>query len=182
MKTLKELLETNSKNPNTKYKLFCDMDGVLCDFDARFEHFTGMHPREYENKYGQRKFYDLINKEVGMKFWSEMPWTPKGKELWNFIKDYKPALLTSPTGKTGSEDRETSMKGKSQWVAKNLGSFRVIFAKARDKHIYSGKNRIHIDDRQDTIERWIERGGIGIYHPPNVENIEPIINELQHYL
>ena len=32
------------------YKIYCDMDGVLTDFEKRFEHFAGMSPKEYETK------------------------------------------------------------------------------------------------------------------------------------
>ena len=32
------------------YKIYCDMDGVLTDFESRFDYFTGMTPKEYEKK------------------------------------------------------------------------------------------------------------------------------------
>ena len=72
------------------------MDGVLCDFRGRFEHFSGMYPREYEDRYGKTLFWNLIDNEVGLVFWSKMDWTPMGKMLWHFIKPYSPQLLTSP--------------------------------------------------------------------------------------
>ena len=56
-KQLKEEEESN-KSP---YKIFCDMDGVLTDFDARFRYFGNMDPRAYESKYGKEKFWDLID-------------------------------------------------------------------------------------------------------------------------
>ncbi len=55
-----------------KYKIYCDMDGVLTDFEARFEHFSGMSPKEYESKKGIKAFWHLMEEEVGVKFWSEM--------------------------------------------------------------------------------------------------------------
>ena len=36
------LPEVKDKPP---YKIYCDMDGVLTDFEARFEHFTGTNPK-----------------------------------------------------------------------------------------------------------------------------------------
>ena len=33
---------------NPPYKIYCDMDGVLTDFESRFEHYSGMTPKEYE--------------------------------------------------------------------------------------------------------------------------------------
>jgi hypothetical protein len=38
------------------------------------------------------------------------------------------------------------------------------FKPAKFKHEFSGKNRILIDDRADTIENWNAKGGIGILH------------------
>ena len=42
-----------------KYKIYCDMDGVLTDFEKRFEHFSGMHPQEYEKEKGTPAFWEL---------------------------------------------------------------------------------------------------------------------------
>ena len=32
------------------YTIYCDMDGVLCDFESRFEHFTVLSPDQYRVK------------------------------------------------------------------------------------------------------------------------------------
>ena len=37
-----------------EYEIYCDMDGVLCDFDKRFMEFSnGMPPGKYESKFGK---------------------------------------------------------------------------------------------------------------------------------
>ena len=42
MKNLNELLGDGyplmEEKPKPKYKIYCDMDGVLTDFESRFEH------------------------------------------------------------------------------------------------------------------------------------------------
>ena len=52
MESLNELLKEGyplrEAKPTPPYKIYCDMDGVLTDFEKRFEHFSGMHPQEYE--------------------------------------------------------------------------------------------------------------------------------------
>ena len=35
------------------YKVYLDMDGVVANFDKRFEDLSGMKPREFEEKYGK---------------------------------------------------------------------------------------------------------------------------------
>ena len=94
-----------------KYEIFCDMDGVICDFDSRFKYFTGMLPSEYEAEHGTKEFWKVISKE-GVKFWSDMDWMPDGKQLWQHIEKYNPTLLSAPSRE------ESSKTGKRLWVEK----------------------------------------------------------------
>ena len=137
------------------YKIYCDMDGVLTDFESRFEHYSGMSPKEYENKFGSAGFWNLIDVEVGVKFWVGMDWMPQGQKLWDFISPYQPDLLTSP-----SRDNNSRL-GKNLWVKNNLSPKpKVIFAYSADKQRYSNENSILIDDKKSNINEWIAKGGI----------------------
>lgn len=162
-------------NPEIKkYKLYCDLDGVLCDFKGRFEHLFGKGPREIENEKGAPYFWAMIRR-VGAKFWSDMPWTPGGKTLWDAIKDHNPEILTAPPRKKGdfSSFDESAVLGKTQWVSQNLGSNQIIFKRSKDKKeiaaqdVAKGLIPILIDDREDNIKGWEEAGGIGLHHPEN---------------
>jgi hypothetical protein len=76
MGKLKDLLLEKSETM-PPYNIYCDMDGVLTDFETRFEHYTGYsNPKEYEDEFGSAAFWNIIDGEVGIKFWSEMPWMP----------------------------------------------------------------------------------------------------------
>jgi hypothetical protein len=137
------------------YKIYCDMDGVLTNFEARFDHFTGMHPQEYEKKYGTPAFWELIDNKIGVRFWVGMDWMPQGRELWDFIKPYQPSLLTSPS------KNNTSRLGKNLWAKNQLNPKpRVIFAYSADKQRYANENSILIDDKKSNIKEWIAKGGI----------------------
>ncbi len=175
---ISELLAEGYPLPEQKevppYKIYCDMDGVLCNFRARFEHFTGMNPRQYEDRFGKNQFWNLIDNEVGLVFWSKMEWTPTGQMLWNFIKPYNPQLLTSP-----SRANESRL-GKNIWVKDHLNPQpKVNFRRAKEKQDFANENSILIDDREDTIERWNNAGGIGIHHPENTTNLNPILDKLK---
>ena len=154
------------------YKIYCDMDGVLTNFEARFDHFTGMHPQEYEKKYGTPAFWELIDNKIGVRFWVGMDWMPQGKQLWDFIKPYKPDLLTSPSR------NDTSRLGKNLWVRNNLNPKpKTIFAYSADKQRYSKENAILIDDKKSNINEWASRGGIAIRCKDG--NVDHVIEELK---
>jgi len=161
MESLNELLKEGyplrEEKPKPPYKIYCDMDGVLTNFEARFEHFTGMHPQVYEKEKGVAAFWHLIDTEIGVRFWVGMDWMPQGRRLWDFIKPYQPDLLTSP-----SRDN-TSRLGKNLWAKNNLSPKpKVIFAYSADKQRYANENSILIDDKKSNINEWTSKGGIAI--------------------
>lgn len=187
MGTLADLLLTEEEqNPTKKFKLYCDMDGVLCDFDQRFmdmlkdKGYGGKHyrseelegitaPSEFEAKFGKEEFWKFIDEICGVKFWSEMEWTPGGQQLWNAISTFKPTLLTAPSRNM------ISRIGKRSWAKSHLSPSPegIIFKYSMYKQeqavsdISSGLEPILIDDRRDIIDRWQDVGGIGIHHPKN---------------
>lgn len=155
------------KEEKTQYKIYCDMDGVIADFDKRFEQFTFMSSREYEDKYGTEKFWEVISKE-GVKFWVGIPWMPKGKELWNYIKKYNPTLLSAP-----SRENESRL-GKRLWVKNHIPGTKLVLATRVNKQNYAEPNTILIDDRPDTISEWNARGGKGILFISTEQTIDEL--------
>ena len=68
-----------------------------------------------------------------------------------------------------------SKTGKKAWVSDNLGKVKgLILVYAYKKPEYSGKNRILIDDRAQTIKEWRSKGGIGILHTSTSDTIEKL--------
>ena len=152
-----------------KYKIFCDLDGVLSDFDNNFKKYSGgIPPAEYEEKMGKEAFWNLIDVKIGQKFWTEMPWMNDGHELWNFIKQYKPTILSAPSR------NPVSSKGKKEWVKSELPATKLILAFANEKQKYSEENSILIDDMKKNIEQWVSQGGIGILHTSARETIKKL--------
>ena len=166
----KQIKEEATEAPQSQFKIYCDMDGVLTDFEKRFEDLNPEHlkTRDYTAKYGTEKFWDAINKE-GVKFWVGIPWMPKGKELWNYIKKYNPILLSAP-----SKENESRL-GKRLWVKNHIPGTKLILASRANKQNYAEPNTILIDDRPDTINEWNARGGKGILFITT----EQTINELK---
>ena len=164
------------REEESKYKVYLDMDGVLADFDQRFRDLSGMAPKDFENKYGRKAFWDLIDEENKVKFWVGIPTMPGAADLVSAVKDYDYELLTSPSAK------KQSYLGKILWVKNHTGDVfpskpRINFKKAKEKHLVKpqlAKTDILIDDREDTIGRWNAAGGTGIVY----KNISQVLNDL----
>lgn len=158
-------------------KLYCDLDGVLCNFNGRFEEFVGVHPDKFLEKYNIRAFWKEIEKH-GINWWSHMEWKHDGKDLWNFIInnfDDVEILTGSPWGVVG----QNAHKGKELWVARELGKYVVNHKSGSRKWEFANENTILVDDTPKVIEKWINNGkGIGILHT----NTEDTIKQLKKYL
>ena len=63
------------------YNIYVDMDGVLTNFEGRFEQFAGVTPDEFMSQktiqVGEKKaneeFWDLVDEQIGVRFWAGMP-------------------------------------------------------------------------------------------------------------
>jgi hypothetical protein len=168
----RQIKEQETEPAEQKYKIFCDMDGVLCDFDARFKSINPekLSPTQYTTKYGTDKFWATIDAE-GVGFWVGIKWMSDGKQLWEYISKYNPTLLSAPSR------QPSSRLGKRLWVKNNIPGAKLVLASAEKKQNYSGTNKILIDDRPDNIEQWRSKGGIGILHT----NTQDTIKQLQAY-
>ena len=161
----------------SEYKVYLDMDGVVADFDKRFEDLSGMKPRDFEAKYGKNKFWDFIDEDNKVSFWVGIPVMPGAAELVNAVKKYNYELLTAPSVK------KQSYLGKILWVRNHSdilgGKPRINFKKAKEKHLVKPqltKNDVLIDDRADTITRWEQAGGTGIHYI----NASQVLNDLKN--
>ena len=165
-KSVRESIPTDNKKP--KYDIFLDLDGVLADFDTHFQTISGgIPPTEYESTYGKSKFWDLIG-EHGSEWWVNIPWMKDGDELYNYVKKYKPQILTTPSR---SQD---SRLGKEQWAKNHTSGVRVNFSFDKGEFAMPG-NSILIDDKEKNIKSFENAGGIGILH----KNTKNTINQLQ---
>ena len=147
-----ELNETEQQ-----YKLYCDMDGVIVDFEHGYNRLTGRDAPGFSSPYDKNEFWSAITK-AGAEFWADLEWMPDGQQLWDYIKQFNPKLLTAPSMDPSSKE------GKLQWIEKHIPGTKAIFKQAKYKQELASPNAILIDDREDNIERWIEAGGIGIRH------------------
>ncbi len=150
-----------------KYTLYCDMDGVLVDFEKRFKDLTGLDTKSFRNKYDLDEFWKRIDK-AGVGFWVGMDWMPDGKQLYDYIKPNLYSLLSSP-----SYDNSSRL-GKRLWVKNKIPGTKLILAARKNKQDYSKENAILIDDLKPTIDEWNAQGGIGILHTSAASTIKQL--------
>ena len=158
-----EIFEEDAKE-KADYKVYCDMDGVIVDFDKGYKELTGT---EASFDTPKEEFWAPIQK-AGAEFWIKLQWMPDGKQLWNYIKPYNPQLLSAP-----SRD-ESSKIGKFVWVKRNVPGTKLILRSAERKQEFATPNSILIDDRADNIQRWKDAGGVGILHTSAADTIQQL--------
>jgi hypothetical protein len=163
------------------YTIYCDMDGVLCDFDQGYEKLTGESTDEANAK-GKSYFWKLFRESVGKNekdFWTNLPWQPGGEELWNHIKSSSPNILSAPAvdfnlpqDQQLNPEFNQAIQGKKEWISKHLnGVNKEIFVPAPQKSTFATSKHILIDDMQKNIDAWKAAGGIGILHTSTPKTI-----------
>lgn len=148
------------------YRIYCDMDGVLVDFEKGYRELTGTYSKNHPDN---KSFWQPIS-DAGASFWANLDWMPDGEELWRYIKKYKPNILSAP-----SQD-PSSRVGKEAWVKMNLkNNYNKLYLYSRaNKKLFAGENCILIDDMQQTIDEWNAAGGIGIHHTSAANTIKEL--------
>jgi 5'(3')-deoxyribonucleotidase len=149
--------------------VFCDLDGVLADFEKgvlnRFNLLSHeIHPGV---------MWGVINKSHT--FFETLPWMPKGRELWEQIKQYDPIILTGvPNSKTAAEQ-------KRRWCARELGpDIHVITCLTNDKPNFCMSNSILIDDRTENLTAWNYKGGKYILY--DEKNFDKVVERIHKHM
>lgn len=153
------------KSIDVGYKIYLDMDGVLCDMVKRIEQLAGVPKHSLSKK----EFWKTVYKDP--EFFLNLEWMPGGKELWDYTKKYIPEVLTGLPGEKGAEHKRL-------WVARNMNPDLIVHVVPRvRKAEWAAPNHILIDDLPENIDRWIAAGGIGILHV-NIDSTLCALKEL----
>jgi 5'(3')-deoxyribonucleotidase len=149
------------------YTIYCDMDGVLADFEKGYAELTNTKPAKSFN--GKQEFWKPIS-DAGASFWANLDWMSDGQQLWNHIKKYKPYILSAPSME------QSSRIGKDDWVKTHMpGEYRKLLLYPRaQKVLFAAEDKILIDDMEQTIREWKNAGGIGILHTSAANTIKEL--------
>jgi hypothetical protein len=188
-------LNFDKRDRGKTFKIYLDMDGCITDFQGDFQALKtnkkGLRFEEWDKVYGRHTAWAEIGK-AGLEHWEYMSWMPDGKELWNYLKEYNPTILSAP-----SRDPR-SARGKILWVNRELGlnvdsatrsakgpkwaqDSRMILSAQKYMFAKRYPNSILIDDTANKIRDWQNNGGIGILHTDTestIAKLEEILAQL----
>src|ERR1700675_4278625 len=96
----------NNETENHNRIVYCDMDGVLADFDRGFYEISGVS----SDNVSDEELWNKIDEYGKAKFFSELPWTTDGKELWDYItNNFLNVKILSALGKSDLIDGKTTL-------------------------------------------------------------------------
>jgi len=148
--------------------IFCDMDGVLVDFDGAFLKKHGVLPY----KIPREELWEIVITTPN--YWVNLPKMPDADILINYLQKTDFKILTGlPVYGFDKAEKE-----KKQWLKDHYNiTDGVICCLSKDKQNFGKPHDILIDDRPNNIEKWVAMGGIGILHTNAIDTINQL-NEL----
>ena len=145
--------------------LYLDMDGVIADFEKRYQELFNQTPVEGRNQKEFGKNWPIFVQ--GDNFASLDKW-PGADELLKFVesirKNYNVNVeILSSSG--GHRFHNEVSDQKTRWLKKHGITYKTNFVPGRvHKAKYATPDSILIDDTPDVIENFNNAGGIGILH------------------
>ena len=151
---------------NNLPRIYCDMDGVLCDFKTAAVRDTGLPIEQWMQSGGRdkaSKWKPIIDNK---RFWYTLPWQPGGQQLWSYINNYSPHILSAYVEHATDPN---CIPGKRHWAMSHLGlpAMRINLVKRLEKQNFAklnGQPTLLIDDYIKNITQFRARGGICIHH------------------
>ena len=154
--------------------IYCDMDGVLCDFRKGIDNMFKLKSKDPSmpgpmQMAGYKDTDDWINAPLSAQkwepitnykmFWPTLPWTKDGQKLWFFIRKFNPHILSAYTPYD-----KNSIKGKQLWLQRNLkltDASKIHLVRRAEKKIYANGN-VLIDDYGRNVKEWKKNKGISV--------------------
>ncbi|MDE0308269.1 MAG: hypothetical protein OXI60_00350 [Acidiferrobacterales bacterium] len=150
--------------------IFCDMDGVLCDF---YGAANKLSPNGIDNL-SVPELWSYTRNQT--RFWYDLEWMPGGQAIWALTDKYKGHILSSlPYSDSNSKP------GKLYWLRKNINLTdrdRIHLTTSRHHKkrfaVSQGTSNILIDDYHKNITEWNDAGGIGILHTDSAKTLDQL--------
>lgn len=163
-----EFMIENEDNPI----IYLDMDGVLADFDKGYHKLFGTKPKNQPSR-----FDDNVKQLIGTDFFATLDKLPDADKVVQLALEYgngKYSICSSPF----TNDHDNSARYKTEWIREHLSPQPEHIVITGKKDTYAKGKNVLIDDRPDNIQKWIDRGGIGIWYDAYQHSIDKVSDEL----
>ena len=157
--------------------VYVDMDGVLADL---FNHVGELHDVEHYNQMTPDQWETFFKDSNAYELFRDLPAFPTANKLLSMVVELAGGynILSSPL----SFDKENSVKGKKEWLKKNITvpADNIIFEHDKAKYATSnGKPNILIDDYGVNIRNWQAAGGIAIKYQADEDSLQTVFKALR---
>ena len=157
--------------------VYVDMDGVLADL---FNHVGAIHDVEHYNKMTQAQWEEFFKNSNAYELFKSLPAFPTANKLLDIVKNFAGGykILSSPL----NFDKEGSIKGKKEWLAKHINVPADAWVFEHEKQKYATANgmpNILIDDYGVNIRNWQAAGGIAIKYQADEDSLKKVFDGLR---
>jgi hypothetical protein len=136
--------------------IYLDCDGVLADFDRGAERVFGLPPREYERRFGLKRFWATL--AAAPDFFNTLDLMPDALDLFEAVRAQEIAILTGLPRGNWAEPQ------KRRWAARHFPGVEVITTSAALKREHCRPGDALVDDRDKYRDLWEGAGGVFIHH------------------
>lgn len=169
---LEQLLYCEEK---AQWRIYCDSDGVLNDFDSECTKHLGPTWKDWP----AGKFWGVLSKRPSHFFLHSQP-LPDANDLISYLKHQEVhhghefsilGALPRPTGKLATAEED-----KRDWLLQHfqLTKADFIIGGRRKAGFAKSKRDILIDDTPRNVEAWENAGGTGVLHTSAKDTIEQL--------
>jgi len=159
-----------------RWHIYCDLDGVLADFARAVYDLLGRHPDDMHRE-GERSLAFMWGALAQHgSFFSTLPWTSDGWELWSYLCDVEAAGRATVSVLTGVPRGRWAGPQKRRWCREQLGHWvQVDICAAPDKSAWAGRGIILVDDSADRHQAsWERRNGTFVLHSSATASISAL--------
>jgi len=156
--------------------IYIDMDGVIADFFKAMEYRYGVeHWKSLNIEY-------TLKDIKGTSFFGQLPKFDTSDALVEYINTLTKGewnILSSPL----RNDYENSTFWKTHWLDKNnYTPKRAIFTGRKESYAtrVAGVPNILVDDKPKNIDKWVDKGGIGIVYQANENGLDYLQNAIKN--
>jgi hypothetical protein len=136
--------------------IYLDCDGVLADFDRGAERVLGLPPREYERRFGLKRFWAAL--AAAPDFFDTLDPMSDAMELYEAVRAHNPVILTGLPRGNWAEPQ------KRRWAARHFPGVEIITTNAALKREHCRPGDALVDDRDKYRHLWEGAGGVFIHH------------------